>query len=324
MAAGPLEGVRIVDLTTLLPGPLATRLFADAGAEVVKIERPGGEDMKRYPPFRDGVSLHWTWLNVGKRIVELDLKDPAGLAEAMELISGAAVVVEQFRPGVMARLGLGPADLLERFPNLVVCSITGYGQTSLEPGHDLNYQARAGLLNRAATPHVPTALIADVAGGTYPAVVNILLALRRAEQGGGGCHLDISMTGSLTPFLLWPLAMLEADGVEPPGGKLMLEGASPRYGLYPCADGELLAVAALEDAFWRRFTSALDLTVDASREAVAGRLAEAPLAQWWERLRPLDCCVCPLSSVETALAQGVLQVDARGPGLPLAPQLSNR
>lgn len=309
--------MRVVDLSTLLPGPLATRLLADAGAEVIKIERPGGDDLKRYGPVRDGVPVLWSWLNAGKRIVELDLKRGEDRARALDLIAGAQVLVEQFRPGVLARLGLAPDELRRRFPGLVLCSITGYGQASGEAGHDLTYQARAGLLDRGAPAGLPTALVADIAGGSWPAVVNILLALRRAERGGGGSHLDVAMTANLAPFLLWPLAELDASGNAPAGGTLELEGASPRYGLYACADGVPIAVAALEDAFWQRFTGALDLPIDADRAAVAARLAAAPAAHWLQRLTPLDCCVAPVATIAEAVASGAIGLGPDGPAWPV-------
>ncbi len=317
----PLEGVRVVDLTTLLPGPLATRLLADAGAEVVKIERPGGEAMRRVPPMAEGVSVLWSWLNRGKRIVELDLKSAAGRAAALALVADAQVLVEQFRPGVLARLGLDPATLRRRCADLVVCSITGYGQENGEAGHDLDYQARAGLLGRIPGGAMPAALTADIAGGSWPAVINILLALRRAERGGGGAHLDIAMTANVAPFLLFALAEHRAHGTAPAPGSLVTEGGAARYGLYACADGRLLAVAAFEEVFWRRFTRAIDLPTNADRSAVAGRLAERPAAAWAALLEPLDCCVTPVVDLEAALAAGWIAVDAAGPAMPLAPAL---
>ena len=317
----PLSSIRVLDLSTLLPGPLATRLLADAGADVVKIERPGGEDLKRYAPLVDGVSILWRWLNRGKRIVELDLKTAAGLEAAEAMIAEADVLIEQFRPGVMGRLGLDPAALRDRFPDLVICSITGYGQDSQDAGHDLNYQAEAGLLGRLATPGLPATLTADIAGGAYPAVINILLALRRKEQGGGGCHLDIAMTANLAPFLLWPLAELAAGKAEPAPSTLALDGGSPRYGLYRTADGGWLAVAALEDGFWQRLTEALGLPLDADRAAVAAVLRSRPLEAWLAELGPLDVCVTALATVTDALARGRIVADGDGPRLPIDPAL---
>ncbi|MEO1091433.1 MAG: CaiB/BaiF CoA-transferase family protein [Pseudomonadota bacterium] len=321
MADLPLDGVRIVDLSTLLPGPLATRLLAEAGAEVVKVERPGGEDLRHLPPLVDGVSLLWTWLNRGKRIVELDLKTSSGHAAVLELVAGADVVVEQFRPGVMARLDLAPDVLLSRFPKLVLCSITGFGQGDLTAGHDLTYQAESGVLGRLGQPAIPATLTADIAGGSWPAVINILLALRRVERGGPGAHLDMSMTTNLAPFLLFPLAEQAARGRWPEAGSLVLEGASPRYGLYRCADGEWLAVAALEDRFWNRLTAALDVPPTIDGDRLAARLAIEPLATWVGLLGPLDVCVAPLRTVEQAVAAGRVAADAEGPAMPLAAAL---
>ncbi len=181
----PLADVTVVDLSTLLPGPLATRILATTGARVIKIERPGGEEMRRMPPRSDGRSLVYEMLNAGKEILELDLKAPAD-SERLELrLASADVLVEQFRPGVMARLGLDPAALLERYPKPVICSITGYGRSgplAQTAGHDLDYLAETGLLALAQTtaeglPALPPVLLGDIAGGAYPAVMAILLAL---------------------------------------------------------------------------------------------------------------------------------------------------
>ena len=190
----PLSGLLVLDFTTLLPGPLATLLLAEAGAEVIKIERPGGEDMRHYEPRFDGESAMFALLNRGKKSLVLDLKRDADRAKLKPLLDRADMLVEQFRPGVMARLGLGYEAVRAINPKLIYCSITGYGQTGPragEAGHDLNYIGYTGLLalnpGPPDRPVVPPALIADIAGGTLPAVMNILLALRQRDQTGQGC-----------------------------------------------------------------------------------------------------------------------------------------
>src|SRR5262245_22980559 len=195
----PLSGIVVLDFTTLLPGPLATLMLAEAGAEVTKIERPGGEDMRAFPPAFDGVSAGFALLNRGKRSVVLDLTKDEDRQRLAPLLSGADVVVEQFRPGVMERLGLGYEGACKINPRLIYCSITGYGQQgprAQEAGHDLNYIGNTGLLalqpGPADRPVVPPALVADIAVGSFPAVLNILLALRQRDQTGQGCHLDIA------------------------------------------------------------------------------------------------------------------------------------
>jgi crotonobetainyl-CoA:carnitine CoA-transferase CaiB-like acyl-CoA transferase len=233
----PLEGVWVLDFSTLLPGPMASLMLAEAGAEVVKIERPGlGDEMRHYNPRWGANSSNFALLNRGKRSLALDLKDPRARARLDPLIARADILLEQFRPGVMARLGLGYEALAARNPRLIYCSITGYGQTGPKrdlAGHDLNYIGDTGLLALAAgdpaRPQVPPALIADIAGGSYPAVVNILLALRARETTGRGCHLDIAMTDNLFPFLYWAMGQGMATGQWPGNGSDLVTGGSPRY-----------------------------------------------------------------------------------------------
>ena len=203
----PLDGVKVLDFSTLLPGPLASLLLAEAGAQVVKVERPGGEDMRRYPfPFGE-TSANFALLNRGKTSLCLDLKDHDDRRRLEPYIAGADVLIDQFRPGVMDRLGLGYDRLREINPRLIYCSITGYGQDGPRrdaAGHDLNYLAETGLLGltRGAdgAPVLPAILAGDIGGGAYPAVINILLALRRRDADGAGCRLDIAMADNLFTF----------------------------------------------------------------------------------------------------------------------------
>ena len=219
----PLSGILVLDFTTLLPGPLATLLLAEAGAEVIKIERPGGEDMRHYEPRFDGESAMFTLLNRGKTKPGARSQAARPIATSCSrCIERADVLVEQFRPGVMARLGLGYEAVRAINPKLVYCSITGYGQTGPragEAGHDLNYIGHTGLLalnpGPPDRPVVPPALVADIAGGTLPAVMNILLGLRQRDQSGQGCHLDIAMTDAMFTFASHALASGQATGTFP-------------------------------------------------------------------------------------------------------------
>ena len=207
----PLSGIRVLDFSTLLPGPMATLLLAEAGAEVIKIERPdSGEELRTYRPRFADTSVSFAMLNRGKGSIAIDLKAPDALSRLRPLLAATDVVVEQFRPGVMDRLGFGYETLSALNPRIVYCAITGYGQNGPKAqvaAHDLNYQADAGLLSISAAGGrfsvVPNALSADIAGGAYPAVINILLALRNREHTGKGCKLDIAMTDGLLPFLYW-------------------------------------------------------------------------------------------------------------------------
>ena len=218
---------------------------------MIKIERPGGGDeLRGYEPRFGAASAGFALLNRGKRSIALDLKANGARERLMPLLRTADVLIEQFRPGVMDRLGLGYAALAAVNPRLIYCSITGYGQSGPKAqvaAHDLNYLAETGLLHLAAgadgAPVLPPALIADIAGGSYPAVLNILLALRARDATGRGCHLDIAMTDHLFPLMWWALGQGFAAGGWPrPGGEL-LTGGSPRFQIYPTADGRFLAAA---------------------------------------------------------------------------------
>jgi crotonobetainyl-CoA:carnitine CoA-transferase CaiB-like acyl-CoA transferase len=203
----PLAGLKVLDLTTLLPGPMATLMLAAAGAEVLKVERPGGDDMRRYPPLWHGVGAAFQLLNPGRRSVTLDLKTPEGARQLHAMLENTDILVEQFRPGIMEKLGFGYATVSAAHPRLIYCSISGYGQDgprAQEAGHDLNYIGNTGLLalqpGPADRPVVPPALVADIGGGTFPAVINNQLALRRRDQTGQGCRLDIAMTDAMFAF----------------------------------------------------------------------------------------------------------------------------
>ena len=263
---GPLSGIRVLDFTTLLPGPMATLMLAEAGAEVIKIERPDGEDMRRYRPNWGKESVLFAMLNRGKKSVAADLKDPKTRDRVLAMGKSADVVVEQFRPGVMDRLGLGYEQFRAVNPRIVYCAITGYGQSgprAARAGHDLNYIGDAGLLALSSGAPgrrtLPPALIADIAGGSYPAVMNILLALRQRDATGEGCLIDVSMTESVFPFAYWAIGTGLGAGHWPADGGDRLTGGSPRYHLYETRDGRLAAVASLEQKFWASFTAAIGL-----------------------------------------------------------------
>jgi crotonobetainyl-CoA:carnitine CoA-transferase CaiB-like acyl-CoA transferase len=313
----PLAGVLVLDFTTLLPGPLATLLLAEAGAEVIKIERPGGEDMRHYEPRFDGESAMFALLNRGKTSLVLDLKSAVDRDKLIPLIKRADVLVEQFRPGVMARLGLGTDAVKAINPKLIYCSITGYGQTGPradQAGHDLNYIGHTGLLalnpGPLDRPVVPPALIADIAGGTLPAVMNILLALRQRDQSGQGCHLDIAMTDAMFTFASHALVSGHATGTFPAMGGARLTGGSPRYQLYQTKDGKLVCCAALEQRFWEPFTAMIGLSrefIDDSRDpavtkaAVAAIIAGRSADEWRPLFAAADCCVTIMATLEEAL-----------------------
>ena len=317
MKAQPLTGIVVLDFTTLLPGPLATLMLAEAGAEVIKIERPGGEELRRFPPQIDGESAVYALLNRAKKSIVLDLKAAGARARLKPLLARCDVVVEQFRPGVMARLGLGYDDVKAVNPRAVYCSITGYGQDGPrrdEAGHDLNYIASTGLLALAPgpvdRPTVPPALIADIAGGAMPAVMNILLGLRRRDATGEGCRIDVAMADAMFTFAWHALASGFAGHGFPTPGASRLTGGSPRYQLYPTRDGRLVACAALEQKFWMMFAAAIGLApefVDDRRDPAAAIAAVATIVgqktanEWQPVFAKADCCVTIMASLEEAL-----------------------
>jgi len=269
----PLAGVRVLDFSTYLPGPLASLMLAEAGAEVLKVEPPGGDPMRHLRVRSDDDGALFDMLNRGKRSVSLNLKSAAGQAFVREQIRDTDVLIEQFRPGVMQRLGCDYAVLSPLKPDLIYCSITGYGQSGPDAhkaGHDLNYQTEAGLVALAtppgAAPVLPSALFADIAAGAYPALTNILLALMQRDAGGQGACLDIAMADNLSPFLFWAYPGL-AQGRAPEAAAELFTGGNARYRFYGTADNAWMALAPLEEPFWQRFCELI---------ALAPELRDAP------------------------------------------------
>jgi len=314
----PLSGITVLDFTTLLPGPLATLMLAEAGAEVIKIERPGGEELRQYPPYIDGESAVYALLNRGKKSIVLDLKAPDDRARLAPLLARCDVVVEQLRPGVMARLGLGYEAVKAVNPRVVYCAITGYGQDGPrrnEAGHDLNYIATTGLLALSPgsedRPTVPPALVGDIGGGSMPAVMNILLGLRRRDATGQGCFIDIAMADAMFTFAWHALASGFAEHRFPAPGASRLTGGSPRYQLYPTRDGKLVACAALEQKFWGAFCAAIGLAppladdrvdANATTTAIANIIARRTAEEWRPVFAAADCCATLVTDLEHAVA----------------------
>ncbi len=313
----PLQGIKVLDFSTLLPGPLCTLLLAEAGAEVTKIERPGhGDEARLFAPMMDGSSISFALLNRGKKSITIDLKAADAKARVLPLLRGADVVVEQFRPGVMERLGFGYEQLKALKPDIIYCAITGFGQTGPKAqlaAHDLNYVADTGLLAMAAdsegAPVVPPALIADIAGGAYPAAMNIFLALLQRARTGQGCKLDISMSDNMFPLMYWALGAGQGLGAWPRPGGEMLTGGSPRYQIYRTKDDKFIAAAPLEDRFWREFCAAIGLPaaccddkVDAlaTKRAVADIIRKETAAVWRERFDGRDVCCAVVATLEEA------------------------
>ncbi len=337
----PLAGVRVLDLTRLLPGGYCTLLLADLGAEVVKVEDPQGGDYSRLmPPFTpDGVGAVYAALNRGKQSVILDLKRDEDRDLFLRLAERADVVVESFRPGVLDRLGVGLATLLARNPRLVYCGLTGYGQTGPlrdVVGHDINYIGTAGLLDlngpSDVPPVVPGAQLADLSGALVATLGILAALLRRATTGQGGV-VDTSMTEAAFALLSLPWAEFAGAGQAATRGAHILSGGWACYNVYRAADGRYLALGCLEPKFWAAFCGAVeqpdwtgqqfDPTLQPALKAgVAALLVGQPASVWLDQVAGRDI---PLTLVNSLAAlPGDPQFAARGVLFPSAAGLAAR
>ncbi|WP_424830476.1 CaiB/BaiF CoA transferase family protein [Ruegeria sp.] len=304
----PLSGIRVVDFSSLIPGPLATLMLQEAGADVIRITRPDGDPMAKLPPYVGGVNAEHIVLTAGKDCFAADLRNASDLEQVRKIIATADVLVEGFRPGVMGKYGLGYEDLKTTHPKLIYCSITGYGQNGpnrSKAGHDINYQAESGLLamspGTVETPSVPPALVADIAGGSFASVINILLALLKREKTGQGSHLDIAMADGATTLLIQAQARRQATGADPcPRGE-MLTGGSPRYDLYATKDGRFLAVGAIEEKFWEAFCATVGLPLTATSDQVRAIVLQETSETWEKRFEGVDACVSLVSTLSEAM-----------------------
>lgn len=306
--SGPLSGLTVIDFSTLLPGPMASLVLAEAGAQVIKVERPGrGDDMRHYEPKIASEGAIFSLLNRGKTSVAIDLKNAEGRRQALHLVSEADILLEQFRPGVMDRLGLGYEAVKLANPRLVYCSITGYGQHGpkmKEAGHDLNYLAESGFLSlvsdEAGAPTMPPVPLADIGGGTYPALINILMALIERARTGHGRHLDIAMRDNIYPFLYWALAGVHA-GSPPRKNRELITGGSARYNIYRTRDDRFIAAAPLEEQFWAAFCDTTGLSADADVTQVRDCIVQKSAAEWTAIFAGRDVCCSVVATVEEAV-----------------------
>ena len=315
---GSLEGIKVIDFSTLLPGPLASLFLSETGAEVIKIEKPGvGDEIRLSNPQWGEQSVSFSLLNRGKKSLSLDLKDPKNLKILIPILKEADIIIEQFRPGVMKRLGLDYESIKKINQDIIYVSITGYGQygpKSMVAGHDLNYIGNAGLLSismgREDKPVVPPALVADIAGGSYPAVINILLALRKRDLNKEGSYIDLSMTENLFPFMFWGLGSGFAHNKWPGNSDGVLSGGSPRYNIYKTSDGSYVAAAPLEDRFWNKFCEAIELPkkfikMQNDQEKVIQEIrkiiGQKEKNYWLDVFNKADCCCSIVKSIEEAI-----------------------
>jgi crotonobetainyl-CoA:carnitine CoA-transferase CaiB-like acyl-CoA transferase len=314
----PLEGMRVLDLTRLLPGPYCTLLLADMGADVIKVEdTTGGDYLRANPPIASsGMSIHFHVLNRNKRSIALDLKQKEGRELLLELAGGwANVLVEQFRPGVMERLGLDYETVKEANPAIVYCSITGYGQDGPYrdvAGHDINYLGYAGVLASTGpaggAPSICGVQIADLGGGGMFGALSILMAYTHALRSGEGQHVDVSMMDGSLSWLTINTGELLTGGPPPPRGSQLLWGCTPCYNVYESADG-YMAVGAIEAKFWKRMCEVLGRPDYADQQFCFERFDEMfawlrdtfkqkTRDEWMELFGSEDACVTPILELD--------------------------
>ncbi|MGW0994471.1 CaiB/BaiF CoA transferase family protein [Streptomyces sp. NPDC002523] len=307
---GPLHGVRVVELAGIGPGPFAAMLLADLGADVVRVDRPGGPGL--------GIDPAHDVTNRNKRSIVVDLKAPDGPARVLDLAERADVLVEGFRPGVAERLGVGPEACHARNPRLVYGRITGWGQEGPladRAGHDVAYIALTGTLGMIGRPGeppaVPANLLGDYAGGSLYLVVGVLAALHHARATGAGQVVDAAIVDGTAHLSAMIHGMLSAGSWQDRRGANLLDGGCPYYGTYETADGRYMAVGALEPQFYEEFLHLLDLDEPASartdwtrwgelRERVAARFKSRTRDEWTAVFEDTDACVAPVLSLREA------------------------
>ncbi len=319
----PLSGIRVLDLSRLLPGAYASQMLADFGADVIKIEEPGSGDYGRFmpPAGPGGMSLYFIAINRNKRSMTMNLKSEQGREIFKRMVRHADVVLESFRPGVMERLGLGYEQLKELHPGIIYCAISGYGQDgpySLRAGHDLNYAGYAGLLhyNRGSNgePAMPPTQLGDLAGGSYMAVIGILTAVIGRGQSSEGRKVDASMTEGVMSLMPLVASAYLNTGKAPRPGHSALDGGLPCYNIYETKDGKHVTLAALEPKFWHTFCTHIGhlellpfhTPVGASEREQAMDILRAVFKtrtrdEWVAELGAIDACVGPIYTLDEAL-----------------------
>eukprot|EP01084_Bolivina_argentea_P289252 496652_1 len=314
-----LKGIRVLDLTRLLPGPYATQILADLGAEVIKIEEPKKGDYMRFGDPRtscpDGTSITFHSINRGKKSVSLNLKTPSDKIKLDKLLATADVLIESFRPGVLKKLGFAPQDLLQKYPSLIICCISGYGQNGpkkLRAGHDINYISKAGLLGLSKHPSLPPAQIADLCGGAYPAALQIIASLYyRKVNGNKGNIIDVSMTDCSYALGVLPQTLVKNFNIPMSDGQFTLNGRFPCYNVYPCKDG-YISVGANEAKFWKTFCLEIlnakhliskQYVQNKQRDKVMQEITNIFMSKTCKEWEPIingaDCCVEIIPKVES-------------------------
>ncbi|MEW5946984.1 MAG: CoA transferase [bacterium] len=328
--ATALDGIRVLDLSRLFPGPLCTMFLADLGADVLKVEDPvQGDYMRWLPPYAGRYGAQFMALNRNKRSMKLNLKAEKGRDIFLRLVEGFDVVVESFRPGVMDRLGVGYEEARARNPRIIYCAVTGYGQDGPyrdKPGHDINYAGYAGAVGLTGPPGgapvVPGVQVADVGGGALMAAIGILAALIARERTGTGQFVDVSMMDGVVAWLALYAAAMFAGEPAPDRGTHTLTGGSPVYQVYETKDRKYVTTGNLEPKFWKelcRLVGREDLA-DSQFEEGAGRERVFAIMreifrtrtrdEWMDFFEGKDVCVGPVNTLEEALADP--QIVSRG------------
>ncbi|MEU5106993.1 CaiB/BaiF CoA-transferase family protein [Streptomyces sp. NPDC021354] len=308
---GPLAGVRVVELAGIGPGPFAAMVLADLGADVVRVDRPGGPGGLKIDPVYD-------LANRNKRSVLLDLKTEPGQAAVLDLVERADILVEGLRPGVAERLGVGPDACLARNPRLVYGRMTGWGQhgpLADTAGHDIAYIAVTGALGMIGAPDgppaVPANLLGDYAGGALYLVIGVLAALQHARTSGDGQVVDAAIVDGTAHLTAVIHGMMAAGGWQDRRGANLLDGGSPFYGTYETADGGYMAVGALEPKFYAEFIELLGIAEEAPgrrefdrwgelRALIAARFKQRTREEWTAVFASSDACVAPVLSLREA------------------------
>jgi crotonobetainyl-CoA:carnitine CoA-transferase CaiB-like acyl-CoA transferase len=320
--SGILDGVKVIDLSRLLPGPFCTQMLGDLGADVIKIEETQGGDYARWMPPKGKVDGgQFLAINRNKRSMKLNLHTQEGKEILLKLVASADVVIEQFRPGVMERMGLGYETLKQQNPRIIMCSITGYGQDGPKnqlAGHDINYLSDTGILemigNYKGSPVVPGIQIADVGGGSLWAAFSIVAALFGREKTGKGQYIDVSMTDAVFTFME-PLAGAYFMNKEVPHRhETLLGGGFAWYYVYRTKDDRYISLGMLEGKFWKQFCNAIGRpdyipiqmgpreVQEKMMQELAELFATKTADEWMEILEPLDACAAKVKNLEEALA----------------------
>jgi len=313
--ADMLRGYRVIDVSQFIPGPQAALHLADLGADVVKVEPPGGEPMRHLEPLDpDGVAAGYKLMNRGKTVVELDLKSAAGKQSFGELIARADVLVESYRPGVLDRLGFDRTTLERLNPRLVHVALTGFGQTGpyrLRAGHDINYMALAGGLAVSGTAERPVQAYPPTAdhASALQAALAAVAALAARERSGRGAFIDVSLAETVLAWQAVPLTLAHRPGLAPDRTESKLNGGAAYYNIYRTKDGQFMTLGAVEHKFWTAFSNAVGRPDWAPRHSdpfpqtaliaeVQALIASKPLAHWVEVIDPADCCFHPVVALE--------------------------